>query len=95
MTSAEFERAAKKILKLINVTATGLRYNFRTMTVQEWASWRREAEGNIDTWMGFTVTQDWNCFVKVCKTLLERINLKQWQSKRRLSTTFNSFDNEL
>ena len=65
------------------------------MMVQEWVSWRREAEGNIETWLGFTVTQDLSCFARVCETLLERMNLKQWQSKRRLSTTFNSFDNEL
>ena len=51
-------------------------------------------EGNIDTWMGLTVTQDWNYIARVCETLLDRMNLKQWQSKRRLSTTFNSFDNE-
>ena len=58
MTPAELERAAKKILKLINVTDTELRCNFWTMTVQEWASWRREANANIEAWLGFTVTQD-------------------------------------
>ena len=81
MTPAELERAAKKILNFINVTATGLRCNYWTMTVQEWASWRREAEGNIETWLGFTVTQDWARFAKVCETLLDRMNLKQLQSK--------------
>ena len=74
MTPAELERAAKKILKLINVPATGLKCNFPTMTVQEWASWRREANDNIETWLGFTVTQDWSCFARVCKTLLDRMN---------------------
>ena len=74
MTPAELERAAKKNLKLINVTSTGLRCNYWTMTVQERTSWRREAEGNIETWLGFTVTQDWSCFARVCKTLLDRMN---------------------
>ena len=40
-------------------------------------------------------SQSWNCFARVCETLLDRMNLKQWQSKRRLSTTFNGFDKEL
>ena len=51
MTPAELEKAAKKILKLVNVTGTALRCTFWTMTVQEWVSWRREANDNIETWL--------------------------------------------
>ena len=41
------------------------------------------------------MTQDWSCLVRVCETLLARMNLKQWQAKRRLFTIFNNFDNDL
>ena len=48
----------------------------------------------MDQWLGFTLSQDWPCLAKVCEILLERMSLKQWQSKRRLSTIYNSFDND-
>ena len=94
MTPAELEKAAKKILELVNTTGGNLRCNYRTMTVQEWNSWRREADWNMDQWLGFTLSQDWPCLAKVCEILLERMSLKQWQSKRRLSAIYNSFDND-
>ena len=92
MTPAELEKIAKKILKLVQINGGNLRCNYRTMTVQEWNSWRREGEWNMDQWLGFTLSQDWPCLGRVCEVLLERMSLKQWQSKRRLS--FNSFDND-
>ena len=49
----------------------------------------------MDQWLGFTLSQDWPCLAKVCEILLERMSLKQWQNKRRLSTIYNSFDNDL
>ena len=45
--------------------------------------------------MGFPVTQDWSCLVRVSEMLLLRMNLKQWASKRRLSTIFGGFNDEL
>ena len=95
MTQAELEKAAKKILKLVNINGGNLRCNYRTITVQEWNSWKREADWNMDQWLGFTLSHDWPCLAKVCEILLERMSLKQWQSKRRLSTIYNSFDNDL
>ena len=94
MTLAELEKIAKKILKLVQINGGNLRCNYRTMTVQEWNSWRREQDWNLDQWIGFTLSQDWPCLGRLCEVLLERMSLKQWQSKRRLSTIYNSFDND-
>ena len=94
MTPAELEKVAKKILKLVQINGGNLRCNYRTMTVQEWSSWRREGDWNMDQWLSFTLSQVWPCLARVCEVLLERMSLKQWQSKRRLSTIFNSFDND-
>ena len=94
MTPAELEKIAKKILKLVQINGGNLRCNYRTMTVQEWNSWRREQDWNLDQWIGFTLSQDWPCLGRLCEVLLERMSLKQWQSKRRLSTIYNSFDND-
>ena len=84
MTPAELEKIAKKILKLVQINGGNLRWN----------SWRREGEWNLDQWLGFTLSQDWPCLGRVCEVLLDSMSLKQWQSKRRLSTIYNSFDND-
>ena len=58
-------------------------------------SWKRDNNVNVETWLGFPVTQDWNCIVRVCEVLLLQMNLKQWAPKRRLSTIFGGFNDEL
>ena len=83
MTPAELEKEAQKILKLVNTTGGNLRCNYRTMTVQEWNSWRREADWNMDQWLGFTLSQDWPCLAKVCEILLERKNESQTMAEQK------------
>ena len=93
--TAEPEMAAKKILKLVQVNGTAIRCTYNFMTVQEWGTQKRDANDDIETWLGFAVTQDWSWLFCVCETLLARMNLKQWQPKRRLSTIFNNFNDYL
>ena len=65
------------------------------ISIVEWNSWKRNNNVNVETWLGFPMTQDWNCSVRVCKALLLLMNLKQWAPKRRLSTILVGFNNEL
>ena len=53
MTPAELEKAAKKILKLVQVNGTAIRCTYKSMSVQEWATKKRGANDNIETWLGF------------------------------------------
>ena len=95
MNPTELEKGAKKILKLIQVDGMSVRCYYKTMSIAEWNSWKRDNNENVDTRFGFQVTQDWSCLVRICEMLLLRMNLKQWAPKRRLSTIFVGFSDEL
>ena len=92
MTTAQLEKAVKKILKLVQVNDTAIRLTYKSMSVAEWLTWKRDNNDNIEPWLRFPCDSRWNCLVHVSETLLVRINLKQGPSKRRLFTIFGGFN---
>ena len=85
MMPADLERRTQKLLKLISVDGTAVLCNFRSMSIVKWNSWRREGNQDVETFFGFQVTQDYACLIRVCETLLLRMKLGQYHTKRQLS----------
>ena len=95
MTPAELEKWAKKILKFVQLNGMAIRCSYQSMSIAEWNSCKRDNNENVETCFGFPVTQDCSCLVCICEMLLLRMNFKQWEPKRRLSTIFGGFNDEL
>ena len=95
MNPGELEKWAKKILKVVQIDGTVVRCCYKTMPIAEWNSWKWENNDNIETFFGFQLTQDLSCLIRIYETWLLHMNLKQWASKRKLSTIFDHFSDEL
>ena len=48
MTPAELEQWSKKILKLIIVDGMAIRCSYKSMSIAEWGSWKRDTV-NVET----------------------------------------------
>ena len=95
MTRAELERWTKKILKLISFEGKAVLCNFKSMSIAEWDSWRRNVNNDDEAFFGFPVTQDYECLIRVCEALLLRMNLRQWAPKHTLSAIYERSNDEI
>ena len=86
MNVAELEKLCAKILKLLKIENEGIRCQFLVMTEAEWISQRKQGYDTMDVFFGFTLVQSYSCLVKICESLISKMNLSQLVTKWRLGT---------
>ena len=69
--------------------------NRNNMFFAKWGTWKLNGNQEVEAFFGFPVTQDYACLIRICETLLLRMNLRQYHTKRRLSAIFNRSNDEM
>ena len=53
MTPADLEKWTKKILNLISVDGTAVFCTYKSMSIAEWETWRRDGNQDVEMLFGF------------------------------------------
>ena len=83
MEMADLQKHLEKILKILKYEQNELRCVFEA----EWQPWKILGVNNsTEIFFGFGLAQNYSCLMKFCETFLVKLNLTQFNTKRKLGS---------